>query len=84
MPGLTTDAISRAIQAAQTIRDVYWPAWRSHPDFAEAARWCKQDPNNPEAVALYRHEPFRGHRYSYMIGRVFVTPRATGAECDSI
>ncbi len=71
MPGLTPEAISRASQAAQTIQDVYWPAWQSHPDFAAASRWCEQDPNDPAAVALYRHEPFHGHRYSYMIAPVF-------------
>lgn len=71
MPGLTPNAIRRAIQAVLTIQNVYWPAWKDHPDFAESARWCEQDLNNPVSVAIHRHEPFQGHQYSAMICPVF-------------
>jgi len=53
-----------AVEIARLIREVYWPAWREHPDYY-ASEWC--DPFNPHAVAIYTHEPYEGHSESCMI-----------------
>jgi hypothetical protein len=61
------DKIGGAAELVRIIRDVYFPAWQSHPSFSPST---SEDPHNPHFVGVWEHEAFQGHAESLVFARL--------------